>query len=249
MKQGVVTTTVILKLGLITWQIQSAELELGVAAIQYGSPYVGVGAERQLLPWVAYRSERFSVDGVEMRYQLYQHKQLSIAAKVSPAAGYFDPADSSDNKLALLDKRGFTALAGVELSYQYDTYTVNAALLHDISGKHHGITSSIGLSRPFHFSGGNITLLPEIGLHYWDTDISNYYYGISAAESERSGLDAFRAMGKFRVQSGVTLVKPVSDNSKVFFNTSYGKFIGAYNSPALSKSDMHTAVIGWVYRF
>ncbi|GHG58893.1 membrane protein [Alishewanella longhuensis] len=249
MKQIGVITLLAIQLGLFASlpTAQAAEFELGVAAVNYGSPYKGIASENLMLPWISYRGERFSLNGLDISYQLYQRDNLNFSFKLAPAASYLDPNKSRDLAISKLDKRQFTALAGAELKYQLNAYFLKANLLRDITGKHNGIASSATVGRPFHTAG--IIVIPEIGLHYWDSKISNYYYGVSSAESERSGLTEFQSSAKFRVQSGLTVIKQLSPNNKIFFNTSFGRFIGAYDSPVLNKNTMYTGLVGWSYTF
>lgn len=249
MKQTGVITLLTIQLGLLASPTfaQATEFELGIAAVNYGSPYKGVASENLLLPWISYRGDRLSLNGLDISYQLYQRENFNIAFKLAPAASYLDPNKSRDEAVSKLDKRQFTALGGAELKYQFNAYFIKANLLRDVTGKHNGISSSASIGRAFQTAG--IILVPEIGLHYWDSKISNYYYGVSSAESERSGLTEFQSSAKFRVQSGLTVFKQLSPNNKIFFNTSFGRFIGAYDSPVLNKNTMYTGLVGWSYTF
>lgn len=228
---------------------QAAEIELGAGMVHFVTPYKSMTSEQVVLPWIAYQGERFSFKGLEAGYRLTNEHPIQMSAKLAPAAGYFDPSKAKDPAIGALDKRRFSYLAGVELAYQRGNYQTRASLMTDITNTHHGITSAVTVGRAFQWESLGLVVMPELSLHYWDTKISNYYYGISEAEASRSGLNSYQANSRFRVQSGITVMKATSANSKLLISSQFARFIGTHQSEMVDSQSFYTLVAGWVYRF
>lgn len=229
--------------------VQAAERELGIGMIHYATPYKSVTSEQFVLPWFSYQGDRFSIHGLEAAYQLNKNQPIRLSARLAPAAGYFDPKKASDPAISALDKRRFSYLAGIELAYQYGDYHTKASLMTDITGTHHGMTSAVTVGRAIQWDTLGLVVVPELSVHYWDSKIGNYYFGISEAESDRTGLRHYQAKGRFRVQSGITLIKATSTNSKLIVSSQFARFIGEHRSEMVDSQSFYTLVAGWAYTF
>jgi outer membrane protein len=138
---------------------------------------------------VTYEGDNFWFRGLGGGYYLWNDNadKLSVMAYYDPM--HFKPGDSDNNQLRRLDKRKSSMMAG--LSYVHNTQYgfLRTALLADVLDNSNGFVWD--LAWLYRYTNGGLTLTPGIGVE-WNSDKQNdYYYGVSGAESRRSGLNSY----------------------------------------------------------
>jgi outer membrane protein len=93
----------------------------------------------------------------------------------------FDSADSG--RLRQLDDRDTSFEGGVRLTYG----NFNMMAVTDLSDEHDGQRVDLNYGFPFRGPNRSWSLVPGLGVEWQSDDYTDHYYGVSAAESARTG--------------------------------------------------------------
>lgn len=163
-------------------------LGAGIGIVE--NPYKQYDNDLYPVPVINYEGDNFWFRGLAGGYYLWndQSDKLSIMAAYSPL--HFKPRDSDDIQLRQLDRRKSTAMAGLSYTHATEQYGfLRTALLADVLDNSNGFVWD--LAWLYRYTNGGLTLTPGIGVE-WNSDNQNdYYYGVSGAESRRSGLNSY----------------------------------------------------------
>jgi len=99
-----------------------------------------------------------------------------------------------------------------ELGFTLGTVGARLTYLQDVSDEHNGYEVQLHFGYAFDSVIKDLTLTPYAELDYRDKDFSQHLYGISAAESARSGLNQFDADNSLVYRTGVIGLYPITDN-------------------------------------
>ena len=151
---------------------------VGAGAGVINSPYKQYDRDVYPVPVVTYEGDNFWFRGLGGGYYLWNDTadKLSIMAYYDPT--HFKPGDSDSNALRQLDKRRSSLMAG--LSYVHNTLDNSNGFIWDLAWL-------------YRYTNGAVTLTPGIGVQYSSENYNDYYYGVSKAESRRSGLKSYSA--------------------------------------------------------
>lgn len=125
------------------------------------------------VPYVAYRGERFFIEGLELGYHLVKPQDgsdLSLAVDVL-ASARMRPGDSRDK---------VTADAGLRLSLAGAFGQISATGLQDVTGEHDG--TELRASYSYSFNGPKWTVTPRVGVTWQSEKLANYSWGTTAEE-------------------------------------------------------------------
>ncbi|MBL8509204.1 MAG: MipA/OmpV family protein [Chitinimonas sp.] len=143
------------------------------------------------MPLLRYRGERAFVEGDTVGVSVFDTAKLSGALLLRSEMQEFNPADAKQLAFARLDKRRASPLAGMQLSYRPGQFDSLAFTVYgDISQHHRSVIPAIGWQHRFAASGPDTQYFSSAELRFHGKKYNRYYYGISAAESARSGLAA-----------------------------------------------------------
>lgn len=151
----------------------------------------------------------------------------------------FDAGDSDDARMKKLDDRDGSFFANVTYAWRSQLGQITASIGADISGKSEGFMSDVSWMKRFDVVGFGVT--PQVGVLFTSEKFNDYYYGVSHAESKRSGLDAysadagvspyFRLIGDYRISEKFSvyaegtvrsLSKEIKDSPMVDGDIAYG---------------------------
>ena len=173
---------------------KATEVSLGIAGGYANNEFKGYSGSSSVSPVLTVESRRFYVRGLSAGVKLYTAPNQSQELLLGATYLYqyrFKPHKSKDAQIKRLDERK----EGVMLDLAYNFYTpygnLETQVSHDISGRSKGMRAQTQYSY-FWQPTDKLTLTPAVGISYADRRFNQYYYGISAAESERSGLAAYR---------------------------------------------------------
>ncbi|NQD35947.1 MipA/OmpV family protein [Permianibacter sp. IMCC34836] len=170
----------------------AGEATVGLGAAISESEYYQQPEQLNGFPLVVYHGDRFFFEGTSFGYQLTQSEQLTVSLAGDLDFRQYDPEEARRADLAALDERKAGVLAGVRLEYRIGAAdTVTAGLLGELTNRHHGRVAELGWKHMFDFGFENSQVFSQIGLRMVDADYNDYYFGVSAAESTRSGLAAY----------------------------------------------------------
>lgn len=176
-----------------------AEDQLSVGGAIGYSQYVYKDYDNLVLPipMVSYESDNFYVRGISAGYYLIKNKQHALALDVSYSPRQFDPDDTGNRQMKLLNRRHSTAMVGVRYRLSADWGQVNVASHIDaLDESDGGVTADANYGYRFKWNQA-LSLTPAIGVEWHNDKFNRYYYGVSQREAVASGLTEFKSDSGF----------------------------------------------------
>ncbi len=176
------------------------------AGIGFGSSeYKDYDADTLALPMINYEDDNFYFHGVAGGLFLMKNEYSSVTLGVSYFPKDFDASDSTDPSLQLLDDRDSTGM--IDVGYRYtDPFlgTISALVSADFLDKTDGgWKMNLGYQKRLPISK-QFSISPGFGVNWFNKDLTNHYYGISATESARSGLDEYHPDSSFSTYAEIS---------------------------------------------
>jgi outer membrane protein len=227
---------------------QDAVLSVGLNVLAVNSAYdLEDSTEVRVLPGIFYDNNRIYARGAQAGAYLINDGTNELAATVQLAGHSFDP-DDANGALASLDKRKASAAAG--LSYQRRTSIggLRAQIATDVLDRSGGTTAR--LTYIARISKDKLTVYPSIGFEFHDQDYNDYYYGVSAAESKRTGVAAYSSKNSLNPYINISANYDFNDKWAGFANQSLSYLPNEqYDSPMVDSRTDSTTTLGLLYKF
>ncbi len=169
-------------------------------------------------------------------------------------ARYRPERDDVDNDRVDRMKKVDDALElGGFAAYRIDSWMFSLALLGDVADAHDGYLVELGTSYIYSLSAdSNMTLF--VSANYADDDYMDTYFGVSAADSVRSGLQTFNADSGFKdVGLGLLYETEFSRHWNLLAGFKYSRLLGdAADSPLVDDEGSENqllvgAVVGYLF--
>lgn len=215
---------------------ENIDFSMGAAGSYANGIYKGTSGNWTAAPVLQLESKHFYVRGLSAGMKLFESEDQSqeLLLGASYLLNYqFDPKKTRDARLKRLNKRR----ASITADISYNLYTpygnLETSLQHDVSGKSHGSRFSAQYSY-FWEATPRLTDIPAIGFVHSSKRFNQYYYGISAAESTRSGLNAFDARASLQPYAEVQVEYEINKQFSL---------IGSLYSEGLAKRTRRSAML------
>src|SRR5690554_229237 len=165
---------------------------VGFAVASVDAAYRGQKSEKFFVPVVGYEGEKVYFRGAELGYRLYRKYGGELAAVVNIAPFRFEPKKNRITELQQLDERDFRIETGLKLN-QYTRYgRLTAQTMVNVRDFDTGYRASLGYHYSLSPQPQFWQLGPRVDISYLSGSFTNYFYGISAAEAQRSGLSEYK---------------------------------------------------------
>ncbi|MBM7341113.1 MipA/OmpV family protein [Pantoea coffeiphila] len=168
---------------------QANPLTLGASVIYSQSPYKSGQDRYYPVPIVNYDGDSFYLNTLQAGYYLWKDSQDQLSLTVLGSPQNYDPDDADDGDMKSLNKRHMTLMGGLSYRHTADWGIVRTTLAGDVLDNSNGIIWD--LTYLYRFEFGQFSLTPGIGALWNSSNQNKYYYGISSAESDRSGLNRY----------------------------------------------------------
>lgn len=193
----------------------------GAGMVWIRSPYKGHDDYYIPFPSLQLETKYFFIKELKLGFYLYRDdaEEHELTLGITPGFTVFDPDKTDDFKLSFLDKRKMAADVYLQYLRRFRYGTVGAKIYMDILGNADGFGADVFYKLPIFIN--EFTITPGIGLSYLSGDRTDYYYGISRAESIRSGLRYYHA--DFSISPYVSLeASYLTENGwNIFANAQY----------------------------
>jgi outer membrane protein len=224
-----------------------ADSSLGIVGALSESPYKDTDSESGALPNLSYTGERFYIRLPEIGYHLLpKNPAQSLAVGLSYERSGFDPDDSNDANIRLLDDRDDSIMAFA--SYRIGPITTKLA--QDISGKHDGFYAQISAGYPIPVAAWKI--IPSITYRYMDSKMSNHLFGVSQSESAKTGgaIATYDSPSVSRITYGVRGIYPFTQSVNLMLGISQTQYHDAIlKSPIIEDNTVTSVLAGIVLSF
>lgn len=159
---------------------------IGAAVGASTSPYKDHDNDLVLLPTLNYEGRHAYIQGTSAGIHLLNNDRHQISIGASYSALHFDPDDTDSRPHKALDKRKSTVMADVSYALVTPLGRAKVTVSRDVLGRSDGYTADASFSVPI--TRNNFTIVPTLGVEWMSEKHADYYFGISRAESTRSGL-------------------------------------------------------------
>lgn len=224
-----------------------ADSSLGIVGALSESPYKETDSESGALPNLSYTGERFYIRLPEIGYHLLpKNPTQSLAVGLSYERSGFDPDDSDDANIRLLDDRDDSIMAFA--SYRIGPITTKLA--QDVSGKHDGFYAQISAGYPIPVAAWKI--IPSITYRYIDSKMSNHLFGVSQSESAKTGgaIATYDSPSVSRITYGVRGIYPFTQSVNLMLGINQTQYHDAIlKSPIIEDNTVTSVLAGIVLSF
>lgn len=194
---------------------EDARLSVGVNVTHHSKAHAN-DDDFTIMPQAFYDNNRWYIEGAEAGYYPYKDNKNHLRVGVSYDGRDFDPSDATQDSLKSLDKRDWSALAHASYMHITPYGGLKAKITTDALNRHNGQT--ITLSHLSKFTKDKVTIYPEFGVTWQSKKYNQYYYGVSAEESARSGVESYQADSGFVPFVTATASYQLNDHLSVFGN-------------------------------
>lgn len=168
------------------------------AAVLLSSEYQGSSEEDiSILPYLSLKNVKgFDLRATTLSYRLFEagtgqgFGKWSIRA--GPNVGYSSGRDSDDSPtLTGFEDVDFSIPVGGQIRSSFGPVGLQFQVAKDIAGGHDGITADASIGTLYR--KGPFAIQPFAAAHWGNNDYHDSFFGVSAAQSAASGLEAFDA--------------------------------------------------------
>lgn len=224
-----------------------AEVSLGVEGGVTGSAY-RASNQYWALPYLGYDNGRVYIAGTEggLYFINNDHHELKVKAYYYPDE--FVASDARTASLRKLSDRHSTLMSGISYMYTGTWGAIATSAAVDTLNNSKGVVTNVA-----YFAKevrGNVTFVQEIGVEWSNSQQNRYYYGISTAESQRSGERQYRPGSDFTPYANVALDYLFTSRWETYAELS-GKYLPSTvrNSPMVNKTISLALTVGVIYNF
>lgn len=223
-------------------------LTLGAGALYVQSPYQG-GKERYYpFPLINYEDANFFVSGLQGGYFLWKDQQDQFSLIITSSGQEYDPKRTSSSAMKQLDKRHLTLMAGGQWQHIADWGVLKTSLVGDVLDQSNGFVWNTNWHYPLMLDG--ISLNPGAGVSWNSSKQTNYYYGVSSAESRHSGISSYDAGDSWLPYVEVSASYPLTSRWQLGVGGRYQWFGSEVkDSPMVAKSGQAMIWTGLSYTF
>ena len=222
-------------------------VQIGLSAYHVDAGFAKYEPETKIVPTVFYESQRMYVRGNQLGVNLIKFQDKELSAYVQTAGDPYNPKNSESDHQKLKKTNGSIMAGG---SYLYVTRFggLQAQMATEVAGNSGG--SLAKLSYLAKFKQGGLTIVPSAGVTWYEKKYNKYYYGISQAESDATGLNAYQPNADFSPFVSVMATYDMDDSLSLFFNQNTSLHGNEQlNSPKVKDRTISATTVGLLYTF
>ncbi|GAA5101029.1 MipA/OmpV family protein [Wohlfahrtiimonas larvae] len=222
---------------------------IGIGLGYEQKPYSGDHSNWIPVPHFEYQNGNLFIKGLKAGLYLFNTPTTKFDAHLRYESLNFKPSDSY-GALQHLNRRKSTIELGIGFQHIFpNKIFISADIDADILGRSDGfnIDTGIGMIHPIN---DHFKIIPKIGGIWSSKDHNDYYYGVSNAESYRTGISYYSPSSSFTPYIGVGTTINATDNLHIFGGAQF-KFLPSKvkNSPMTDRSTLSNFAIGINYNF
>ncbi len=241
-------TIVCLFISSLAAPVFAAEVSLGLGGGWQSSPYKGHDDEALPMPLLSVEWERFYFNLFEAGTHVWKDDRQALTLGLTYGGISFDSGETDNRALKKLDNRDATLNAFLQYSIEGDYGHASLKVLRDTLGNSDAFSAEASYEYPV--SLGSLNISPGAGLQWDSKEQLDYYYGVSAREARKSGLDRYAPGGGFSPFLSLETSWRVADHwnlmisGKVLFLSEEIK-----DSPMVDAGQIFSAAAGLSYSF
>ncbi len=220
---------------------------IGVALAYNQNIYNGVGNRVMPFPLLNVTYDNFFIKGTTAGYNVYQDESLTFSFVVQPQFGGY--TSDSSNDLEGMDDTYYLINMGVQAQYRLMPFIFTVSGLHDVTGRTNGDTASAKIAVVIPLDDRRFALIPSISATWQDSNITNYYYGVSSSEAT-STRPEYEPDSAINLGYGLIMKYKIAENWAAtlgYILTQYDDNVA--DSPIVSQKYASTVLAGVSYIF
>ncbi|WP_440616111.1 MipA/OmpV family protein [Cysteiniphilum sp. 6C5] len=226
---------------------------IGFGGIFSPNPYKNTSPTILPIPVISYQGEDLSINGPYIAYRFLNTKHTKTQAQLFLYPETFRANQSDDPQLQQLDNRNYLVMLGLTQGFKSTYGDLAFAANIDVTTRTNGYLLSAEYRKRLILPVNKNLLFfvtPSIGLSYSSKEITDYYYGITASQSQRSGLPQYTTNGALSPYVGLMTAVNFSKHWNLFIATRLNRLSNEiYNSPMVSNQYIFTTVVSFTYNF
>ncbi|MDK9607472.1 MipA/OmpV family protein [Lelliottia wanjuensis] len=226
----------------------AGEFSLGAGAVFNESPYKGYNENTTAVPLISYEGDNFYVRQTTAGWAFWKDNKNELSLTASWMPLHFDPDDNDDHAMKQLDERKASVFVGGAY-YRHESWgSLKFGVAGDAMDESGGVVGEITYFHPIRME--RLTLIPAVGVFYYDESFNDYYYGVSGKESRHSGLNEYSAGDSWNPYVALTAKYQLTQN--LFLNASAAYTVlpdDVKNSPMIDRDDSFVLMTGVSWRF
>lgn len=227
---------------------QAAPLGVGAAVIYSQSPYKGGDDHYLPFPNINYDGDSFYIHGLQGGYYLWKDPANQLSLTILGSSQNFKRGDTNNRQLKQLDNRRMTMMGGLAYRHVAEWGIVRTMIAGDMLDNSDGFLGDMAYL--YRFQQGAFSLIPGIGVQYNSSNQNDYYYGVSYAESRRSGLEHYKADDSWNPYLELTANWAINRSWNATVGGRYTRLSSEVkDSPMVSKSSQASVWTGLSYTF
>lgn len=222
-------------------------IQIGISANHVENGFIKYEPETTIVPTIFYEGERIYVRGNQLGVNLIKSPTQELSVYAQTAGDPYDPKNAEDVYQKLSETKG-SVMAGGSYLYLTRFGGLRAQAATEVAGDSDG--SLAKLSYLAKFKRGGLTVIPSAGVTWYDKNYNNYYYGISQAEADVTGLKAYKADADINPFASVMATYDMDDSLSLFLNQTVSLHGSEQlNSPKVKDRTTSATTIGLLYNF
>jgi MipA family protein len=218
---------------------------LGGAIRWTSNPQLGNLDGLDLVPLYLYEGRYLFSHGTEFGAHLFRNDTISISALARYRFTSMQAGDSPP--LSGLNERQQTLDGGMAAQVRGSWGQLQADWLTDLQDRHNG--QELNLTYRYRWDLGDLMLSPFITSTWQDSNLVNYYYGVSPGEAA-PGLPAYEPGSAHNISYGINAWYHLTDHVFLFGNAGFTAFDSViHDSPVIVHSGQTEAFVGAGYLF
>jgi outer membrane protein len=217
---------------------------LGIGGVVEDEGYVGIGTESAVMPVFLVQYKRFRLFGPQMDFRLLGNEKTSIGLRADYRVDGYEAADGPI--FAGMEERKAAASVGIAGRHSTRFGDFSFDFVRAVESER-GARGGVYYAYPIKFE--KLTVLPRIGLEYFDADLVNYYYGVRGEEATATR-PFYVGDSTLNVDGGVDLHYNFDAHHSLLGSLKYRAFgTEIKNSPLIEDDGSPRVNLGYVYRF
>ncbi|QFU76597.1 MipA/OmpV family protein [Halioglobus maricola] len=240
---------------IIAEEVPEGTLALGMGWRWADSPYTGldyVGSvehdnKSDLMPFYFYEGRYLFAHGSTAGVHLLDSENFSLDALI---AYRFDRLETEwDEFFDGIEDREQSLDGGFRGALKGDWGSVSLAWVTDMQSRHEG--DELDLTYRYRWQGEKWSLSPFFSYLHWSDSLANYYYGVTAKESDASGhIPSYQPGSTEFWRAGLNTSYRWSKRMRLFANVSLDKLSDEItDSPIVDEDYLPSAMVGLAYAF
>ena len=221
------------------------ELQIGLAAVNSQSIYLGGSSQSRVFPAIDYQYKRFYVQAGDIGFNLIDDKNWELDFGLG--VNLVGDTDRGDSRLLQdLPNLSFPVNTFVSAQYKSKIGLFKIKHNHEINNKHNGSSTSLSYSAPIFYK--RWLIMPQLSYEHHTEEVVNYFFGVSPIDATVD-IPAYQTGSAHSYQLGVLGLFEINDQWSFVGNIQNEYYSDEINNSPIVEDDQRLSVFaGFLYK-